>query len=88
VTAKIIEKNSFEELNTGQIIFCGDGSDKCKDVINEKHNFTFLKDVYPDAKNMVEFANEKFKAKTFVDVNYFEPFYLKEYQSQAEFHKK
>ncbi len=77
--AAIIDGNSFrKELESKKIIFFGDGADKCRKVI-QSHNALFLNDVWPSAKGMVPEAEKKWKQKDFVDLAYFEPFYLKDF---------
>ena len=79
ITAEIIDENSFKELlTTNKIVFFGDGASKCKEVINSD-NASFLDNIYPNAKNMVWLAEQAYQNKNFVDVAYYEPFYLKEF---------
>jgi tRNA threonylcarbamoyladenosine biosynthesis protein TsaB len=79
ISADIIDENSFnEELSNREIVFFGDGSGKCKDVITSE-NGIFLDDVTPTAVGMIELAENKFKNEEFEDVAYFEPFYLKDF---------
>lgn len=79
VSADIIDENSFAEyLSVNKVVFFGDGSDKCKSALTHV-NASFLDSVYPHAEDMVALAEEAFANKSFVDVAYFEPFYLKEF---------
>ncbi len=78
VEAKIIDKDSFSELPGKKIIFCGNGSDKCKDVL-KSDNYTFLSDTYPSAEYMGTYSEKKFNEGRFEDLVYFEPLYLKEF---------
>lgn len=79
VSADIIDENSFSEvLKDNNIIFFGNGAAKCKEVL-PKENTRFLENVYPKASDMVKLANDAYNKKDFVDVAYFEPFYLKEF---------
>lgn len=79
ISAKIIDENTFKELlNHHTIVFFGNGAEKCKDVINND-NAIFVDDVHPLAKNLAPMAEKYYKAKQFVDVAYFEPFYLKDF---------
>lgn len=81
IEAKIIDENSFaEELKNQELFFCGNGADKCQAVIKSS-NAHFLSNIHPSAKYMIKFAEEKFKEGKFEDVAYFEPFYLKEFQT-------
>jgi len=79
VKANIIDSNSYKDtLSEKKIYFFGNGSDKCKQVI-ENPNALFLDKMAPLATDMGELAWEEYKKGSFVDVAYFEPFYLKEY---------
>lgn len=78
-SADIIDENSFSEiLKYKEIVFFGNGAAKCKEVL-PKQNTVFVDGVYPKASDMVVLANEAYKNRDFVDVAYFEPFYLKEF---------
>lgn len=79
VSADIIEETSFAKyMKDRKVAFFGNGADKCKKVLTDD-NALFIDGVYPAANNMVELAEEAFVAGRFVDVAYFEPFYLKEF---------
>lgn len=75
--AKVIEETSFEDLQGKKIVFIGDGAEKCKDVLAHL-NAIFIQE-YPSAKNMISLSEEKYLQKSFEDVAYFEPFYLKDF---------
>lgn len=78
IQAAIIDENSFkEELDKGIVYFFGNGSAKCSTVITHP-NAKFL-EIVPSAVNMAPLALEKFRAGVFVDVAYYEPFYLKDF---------
>lgn len=78
VQAEIITDESFLE-NTETIHFVGDCSEKAKTVLTN-HNFIFHDEmVYPSAKEMSYLSFMKFKKNDFVDVAYFEPYYLKDF---------
>ena len=78
VQAEIITENSFEDLQE-TLYFVGDCAEKCKAVLT-KDNFIFLDDSkYPSAKEMSFISFEKYQKNDFVDVAYFEPYYLKDF---------
>lgn len=80
VQAKIIEEDSFNELLAKQkILFLGDGSQKCVEVLGNNPNAIFIDQVIPSAVNIGALALKAFKEKRFEDVAYFEPFYLKDF---------
>jgi tRNA threonylcarbamoyladenosine biosynthesis protein TsaB len=76
--AEIIDETSYQEISE-TIHLVGDGIEKFKNtLINKK--FIFHSDaVFPSAKEMSELSFVKFKISDFVDVAYFEPFYLKDF---------
>ncbi len=77
VAPKIVDGDSYKDiLDKNKIYFCGNGSQKCKEVILN-NNAIFIDDIYPSAKMMGKLVYEKFQNKEFEDVAYFEPFYLK-----------
>lgn len=79
--ASIINENSYTELlEKSQVFFFGNGAAKCKQVITSPHA-TFIDDIHPLAENMIEPALKKYQQGQFEDVAYFEPFYLKEFQT-------
>lgn len=79
VAADIIDEHSFSDfLKDKQVAFFGNGAAKCKEVITSD-NAVFIEDIYPQAKNMRDLSLIAYESKDFVDVAYFEPFYLKEF---------
>ncbi|MEO1054449.1 MAG: tRNA (adenosine(37)-N6)-threonylcarbamoyltransferase complex dimerization subunit type 1 TsaB [Bacteroidota bacterium] len=76
----VLESNSFQELlEENEMWFFGDGSHKAKDILTENGNSNFIENVEPTAKVIGELANQKFAKSEFVDLAYFEPFYLKDF---------
>lgn len=79
VAADIIDENSFSNfLSTCKVAFFGNGAAKCKEII-QKENAIFIDSVYPQASDMIALALSAYRNSDFVDVAYFEPFYLKEF---------
>lgn len=79
VEAEIITTESFQKmLDQRPIIFCGNGSEKCQQVIQHK-NAHFLPNIFSPAHIMGPLVFKKFEKKEFEDVAYFEPFYLKNF---------
>lgn len=80
VEAKVIDENSFsEELKNHKIFFFGNGADKCRNTLSSENAVFFDDQVFTSAANMADVAMSKFSKKQFVDVAYFEPFYLKDF---------
>lgn len=83
VKAEVIDENSYPDI-TGKIYIVGDCQAKIKAVLN-KADFIFLEDlVFPSANEMSAQSFVKFKDNDFVDVAYFEPFYLKDFMTTAK----
>ncbi len=78
--AEIIDENSFTDLlKENQILFFGDGAEKCREVLGSNPNAHFLSGFTNSATHLTKKAAEKFTQKDFEDVAYFEPFYLKDF---------
>ena len=78
--AVIIDENSFAELKKDHHLYLfGDGADKCAELFANDDNITVIKEFHCSAKHMNVIAQRKLDAKDFVDVAYFEPFYLKDF---------
>ena len=78
IEAEIITTESFAD-QTDKIYFVGDCSEKCQTVLTNE-NFVFLTSIiYPSANEMSALSFEKFTNKDWVDLAYFEPFYLKDF---------
>jgi len=78
VQADVVDENTYSEFLANEIIFFGDGSLKCKEIIIHK-NAKFIKGINPSSKNLGILAKAKFENKDFEDVAYFEPYYLKDF---------
>jgi tRNA threonylcarbamoyladenosine biosynthesis protein TsaB len=78
VQAEILTEDSFTEQSE-PIYFVGDSNEKAKSVLT-KSNFIFLDTiVFPSANEMSAISYDKFLKEDFVDVAYFEPYYLKDF---------
>lgn len=79
VSTKIVNENSFQELLDQQtVVFFGNGSDKLSQLIIHK-NALFIPNIKTSAQFMCSLANRAFENNQFVDLAYFEPFYLKDF---------
>ena len=88
IKAEVIDENSFkEELEKGFVYFLGDGSNKCKEIIQHK-NALFIDNKFPSSKEMAHLSFDKYKKNDIEDVAYFEPYYLKDFVVIPEKKKK
>ena len=79
ITADIIDETSYLDiLSERQVIFCGNGSAKCKQNITHK-NALFIDDIKCSSSYMTHISEEAYLQSDFVDLAYFEPFYLKNF---------
>lgn len=81
-SADILEEGIYDSYLSDKkdVVLVGDCLEKTKKVF-EKNNFFFDFSVELSAKNMQGLAFEKYNKKEFVDVAYFEPFYLKNFEA-------
>ncbi len=83
VEAMVVDEFSFiEQLNLGEIVFVGNGAEKCQTVITHP-NARFINNLHPLATKMGQLAYEAFLRERFEDVAYFEPYYLKDFVAIA-----
>ena len=57
----------------------GDGAPKLHELFKDESRVRIIDDFLPSAAYMATLADQALKAKDFVDVAYFEPFYLKDF---------
>jgi tRNA threonylcarbamoyladenosine biosynthesis protein TsaB len=87
VRAIIVNEDSFQDLlSEKEIIFFGNGADKCKSVIHSSRA-VFVDGIYPSASKMIKESEKVFEEKNFVNIAYFEPFYLKEFHATTQKNK-
>lgn len=78
----IVNEDSFNDL--GEVYLFGNGADKFKELFKNKSKINFIDGIICSAKGMVKLSEEKFQAKSFEDVAYFEPNYGKEFYTTAK----
>jgi len=77
----VITEDSYADILTyNKVIFFGNGSEKLKNLICSK-NAEFIDNIHPSAKNMIFEAENANCKKMYVDIAYFEPYYLKDFQA-------
>ena len=78
--ALVINENSFEDLRKDHHLWLfGDGAPKLKKVFENQDNISIIDGFKPSAAYMLHLAEKALKERNFVDVAYFEPFYLKDF---------
>jgi hypothetical protein len=81
--AKIIDEKSFENWIGKDLIFFGNGAEKCNTILN-KENHIFYDQNCCEASGQVELASDLFSNKIFNTLAHLEPFYLKEFQTNTK----
>ena len=78
--ALILDTESIEIFKQrNNIAFFGNGMPKAKELLSQLADSVFIENINPGARFMPEIAYKKLVTKTFEDVAYFEPFYLKDF---------
>lgn len=76
--AEIIDAATYSG-SSDTLHLVGDGAAKCKTVLNADRFVYHDEVIFPSANEMSALSFEKFQKNDFVDVAYFEPFYLKDF---------
>ena len=76
VCAEVVTEQSFEQQRNAcsDFVIFGSGAAKCAEILGAK-----LIDITPSVRGMACLAEAKYNAAEFVDVAYFEPYYLKDF---------
>lgn len=78
--ALVIDENAFEDLRKEHRLWLfGDGAPKLSKVFENQPNITVIDGFKPSAAFMRNLADKALREHDFVDVAYFEPFYLKDF---------
>ncbi|MCF0202449.1 MAG: tRNA (adenosine(37)-N6)-threonylcarbamoyltransferase complex dimerization subunit type 1 TsaB [Bacteroidaceae bacterium] len=79
VQPDIVDENTYRDLlDSHEIYFFGNGSEKCKDAITHP-NAHFIDGIEPLARYMAPLAEMRLRRGQTEDVAYFTPFYLKDF---------
>ncbi len=79
VHSRILDEEPFDNLNSENVYYFGDGAKKGQEHLNS--SWTYLPEPKTSAKNLVPIAWRKFTKKDFENVAYFEPSYHKDFQA-------
>lgn len=78
--AFVIDEHSFEDLRKDHRLWLfGDGAPKLKEVFQDVPEVNIIEGLLPSAAFMAPLADQALREQRFVDVAYFEPFYLKDF---------
>ncbi|MBI1221083.1 MAG: tRNA (adenosine(37)-N6)-threonylcarbamoyltransferase complex dimerization subunit type 1 TsaB [Bacteroidetes bacterium] len=78
ITPLIVDKNAWSEFD-GMKAIIGDGAAKLGDLLAHRKDILIFDSILPSAKHQLQQAFRKFANREFLDLAYFEPFYLKEF---------
>lgn len=79
VHSRVLDEEPFDELNSKNVYYFGDGAEKAQEYLNP--SWKYLPTVKTTAQNLIPLAWEKFKNINFEDIAYFEPNYYKKFQA-------
>ena len=81
--AQIISEDSINDFPKGRKLLMGSGAEKCTPYLKGKE-FVYMNDIMvPSAKDMIGLITQKFIDQEFEDLAYFEPYYLKDFYTNA-----
>ncbi len=81
IQADIVNTETYAEyLEKRPVVFFGNGSSKCKEVIRHP-NAIFIDNIAPLARHAAPLAEQRLRRNELASTAYFEPFYLKEFQA-------
>ena len=75
------EHSFFDNVVNGSCLVIGNGASKFK-TLKPKINAHFNAEHFPSAKDMCEVSWDLYKKKSYENLEFFEPFYLKDFQTQ------
>ncbi len=79
IKADIVDHLSYlGYLEKGKVVFFGNGASKCKGIISHP-NALFIDHVATSASYMTALSEKAYLEKNFVNLAYYEPFYLKDF---------
>ena len=80
--ALILDKDSYcDVLSQGDVVFCGDGSDKARELLSCHPGAHFINGIRPVASSMIALSERAWHRREFIDTAYSTPIYLKDYQA-------
>ena len=78
--AVVVEEHSFDDLLDGHRLWLfGDGAPKLKTLFKDLSQIQIVEGFEPSATYMASLTDKALRENDFVDVAYFEPFYLKDF---------
>jgi tRNA threonylcarbamoyladenosine biosynthesis protein TsaB len=88
VHAAIVGEDTFRQvLETNKTYFFGNGMPKCREILSQFPNASFIENIDPSAHFLLPIALQKFNVKHFENTFIFEPYYLKDFMTTAPSHK-
>ena len=75
------EDSFFDKVENGSCLVVGNGASKFK-TLQPKINADFNTQHFPSAKDMCEVSWDLYKKECYENLEFFEPFYLKDFQTQ------
>lgn len=76
--ALVVDENAWLTYPGKKLLF-GDGADKLEPILSQRNDIRIISGIFPSAVHQLHLSFRKFESKEFLDLAYFEPFYLKEF---------
>ena len=81
IKSLILDENSYSDfLSKNKTVFFGNGMEKAVPILSKNPNAIFC-NTKTSARYLLELGYKKYTEQNFADIAYFEPFYLKEFQT-------
>jgi tRNA threonylcarbamoyladenosine biosynthesis protein TsaB len=75
----VVEANAWQEFQ-GKKVLVGDGAGKLRELLMGRADIEIVAGIFPSATHQLKESFRKFAKEDFLDLAYFEPVYLKEFQ--------
>jgi tRNA threonylcarbamoyladenosine biosynthesis protein TsaB len=79
VNALIVTHDAFSSFAEQEIIYFGEGAEKCKPLLGVNSNFSYYSNIRLTAEAICMLAIDEFNKCNFANTAYCEPFYLKDF---------
>lgn len=79
----LLDSEKLKVFHQGsKLLFIGDGVEKWAEEYKNNESTELLTNILPDARNLIPLAWEKYQNKEFENLEYFEPYYLRDFKAK------
>jgi len=76
--ALVVDEKVWKDRAGKKVLF-GDGANKLTEILKDRKDIEIRSGIFPSAEHQLRLSFRKFERNEFLDLAYFEPFYLKEF---------